>query len=207
MKTTYLQLFLLFDVFFMGALATTAIRHAYAHFKPPAPEPEKPKLRAVAMQNGHLPTALREQLLETAQENFEVVLERAARELQKDLETTTIHINKQVERMGSETVSKQIENYLTRIAELQKRSEELMVGTNQELTKYHDELKQKMVEEVAVEKQVILKQLDTKLADAVQSFLIETLQHNVDLGAQSAYLTKMLDEHKSELVKGIADEN
>jgi hypothetical protein len=48
--------------------------------------------------------------------------------------------------------------------------------------------------------------MDTKLADAVTSFLMETLQHNVDLGAQSAYLTAMLDEHKDELVKGVKHE-
>jgi hypothetical protein len=44
------------------------------------------------------------------------------------------------------------------------------------------------------------------LADAVASFLIETMQHNVDLGAQSTYLTTMLEEHKTELTKGIIDE-
>jgi hypothetical protein len=32
------------------------------------------------------------------------------------------------------------------------------------------------------------------------------MQHNVDLGAQSTYLTTMLEEHKTELTKGIIDE-
>ena len=32
------------------------------------------------------------------------------------------------------------------------------------------------------------------------------MQHEIDLGAQTAYLTKMLDEHKAELVKELMDE-
>jgi len=41
----------------------------------------------------------------------------------------------------------------------------------------------------------------------VASFLTETLQHNVDLGAQSAYLTAMLEEHKADFAKEVADES
>ena len=68
------------------------------------------------------------------------------------------------------------------------------------------ELEAKMTDELATEKQLLAQQVDTKLGDAVASFLAETLQHNVDLGAQSAYLTAMLDEHKAELIKGVRDE-
>ena len=57
------------------------------------------------------------------------------------------------------------------------------------------------------EKQRLLQQIDTKLADAVASFLMETLQHNVDLGAQSAYLTAMLEEHKTDFAKELSDES
>jgi hypothetical protein len=63
-----------------------------------------------------------------------------------------------------------------------------------------------MVEEVAAERQALIQQMETKLADGVASFLTETLQHNVDLGAQTAYLTAMLEEHKDELTKGLKDE-
>ena len=60
-----------------------------------------------------------------------------------------------------------------------------------------------MTAEITAEKEVLIKLANAKLADAVASFLIETLGHNVDLGAQSAYLTEMLEEHKDEILKGI----
>ena len=58
----------------------------------------------------------------------------------------------------------------------------------------------------AAEKQQLIAQIDTKLADAVTSFLVETLGHNVDLGAQSDYLISVLDEHKAEFTKRVTDE-
>ena len=208
MKTLYLQLFLGLNIFLIGVFAANAMRHAYAHFWPhkPAADDRLNILRSPA-KPGQLPSALREHLLEVAQADFQHVLKKASEEFQKDLDYTSEHINKQIERMGSETVSNQIEQYLVKLAGLQKQTEDQLLGANNELTKYQVELRQKVIEEVAAEKQSLIKQLDTKVADAVQSFLLEAMQHNIDLGAQSAYLIKMLEEHKSELIKGIYDEN
>jgi len=74
------------------------------------------------------------------------------------------------------------------------------------MAKKQAELEAKLKEEIAAEKKQLVQQLDTKLSDAVASFLLETMQHEVDLGSQSAYLTKMLDEHKAELIKELMDE-
>ncbi len=207
MTNTYLQLFLLFDVFFMGVIAATAIRHAYAHFRPQDHEPQKAKTPSLpASQTGHLPPAVREHLLQTAETNFQAVLARAASELQKDLESTAVELKKQLDKLGTETIGKELEHYRTRLAELQKQTEDQIGGGQQELANYQAELKAKMAEQINTEKQTLIAQIDTKLGDAVHSFLLETLQHNVDLGAQSAYLTSMLNEHKTELAKGIKDE-
>lgn len=208
MKTIYLQIFLGFDIFLVGVFASNAIRHAYAHFRPHAATPDdRLNIQHNPAKPGQLPAALREHLLEVAQADFQHVLKSASEEFQKDLDYTSDHINKQIEKMGNETVSNQIEQYLVKLATLQKQTEDQLLGANDELTKYQAELRQKVTEEVAAEKQTLVKQLDTKVADAVQSFLLEAMQHNVDLGAQSAYLTKMLEDHKSELIKGISDEN
>jgi hypothetical protein len=60
----------------------------------------------------------------------------------------------------------------------------------------------------ATTKQVdnLVKQLATEMADAVGSFLQEALQHNIDLGEQSAYLVSVLEEHKADFIKEVADE-
>ncbi len=67
------------------------------------------------------------------------------------------------------------------------------------------ELEKALEQDIAGEKQRIVDQMDKKLAGAVTAFLVETLGHNVDLGAQSQYLTEMLEQHKAELIKEMQD--
>ena len=66
-------------------------------------------------------------------------------------------------------------------------------------TELYTQLEANLTKEMETKKQFMATQLDTKLADAIGSFLTETLGKNVDLGAQGAYLTAMLEAHKEEL--------
>lgn len=215
MSPTLLQLFLLLNVFLIGALTAVAVRHAYAHFRPSQHEPEKP--HHTPPQSAHLPPATRERLLQAAQANFQKVLERSAADLHHDLKTTTIQLNKQLEQLGAAIISDEMKRYQEGLDELRARTEITIGSAQSEITQHQAELKAKLVEhqaeleanmgeQIAAEKQQLIQQIDTKLADAVASFLTETLQHNVDLGAQSSYLTAMLEEHKAELTKGVSDE-
>ena len=74
------------------------------------------------------------------------------------------------------------------------------------MAKHQAELKAKMATEIEAEKQQLIKQTDTKLADAVASFLTETLGRNIDLGNQTEYLVSLLEEHKAEFIKEVGDE-
>lgn len=199
---TFLQLFLFVDVFIMGVVVAIAVRHGRTHLNL-----KNHVLKGSApTQNGHLPPSVRQHLLEEAQANFQSVLERSAAELQKDLKDTTAEINKQLEKLGTEAVGSELERFRSKLEELTKQAESQIGGASTEITDHQVQLKAKMDEEIAAQKKQLLEQIDTKLADAVASFLIETLQHNVDLGAQTAYLTSQLEEHKAEFTKGVADE-
>lgn len=65
------------------------------------------------------------------------------------------------------------------------------------------ELEAKLAEETEKKRAFLVAQLEEKLSDAVSSFLLEALQHSVDLGAQAQYLTTVLEEHKAELIEGV----
>jgi Skp family chaperone for outer membrane proteins len=214
MNAQFLQIFLLINIFLIGVVTALAIQHAFAHFRPHPPEAGKPR---PTPQNAHLPFEVRKHLLEAAQTHFEAVLDHSATELQHDLTTTAAQINKQLERLGTEIVNDEMKRYRTSLDDLRKQTEatisnsqaeiaEHQSGLQAQLAQRQTELEAKLVEEMVAEKQQLTQQIDTKLADAVASFLIETMQHNVDLGAQSTYLTTMLEEHKTELTKGIIDE-
>lgn len=202
MKTTLLEAFLIFDVFIAGALAATALRHAYAHFRPHAGgDHDQPII------GGHLPPAVREKLLAEAQANFEAVLRSTTRDLQKDLAETAEEIKKHVEQTGNEARDKEIAHYKATLAELQNKTQENVKDMDKDLAGQKAELRAKLAEEMATEKKKLLEAIDTKLADAVASFLSETLGHDVDLGAQAPYLTRMLEEHKSDFASEVAGED
>jgi len=200
---TLLQLFLLVDVFFAGVVASIAVRHAYAHFRPLPAEPDKPHSPATS---DHLPAAVKERLLQTSQAHFQAVLDHSAAQLQRDLEATAAQINKNVGHLATEIVGDELENYRKQLDQLRKQAEGGMGGIREEVAKHQAEVESKLAEELKAEKQWLVQQIDTKLADAVGSFLLDTLQHNVDLGSQSAYLTAMLEEHKADFIKEVADE-
>jgi F0F1-type ATP synthase membrane subunit b/b' len=133
------------------------------------------------------------------------------------LHETTSRLDRQLERLGSKIISDEMARYNKALEELQAHTQLSISGAQSEITQHQEELKEKLAQrqveleaqlanEMALKKEQLTRELDTKLADAVTSFLIETLQHEVDLGAQSAYLTKMLDEHKDEITKGIKSE-
>jgi uncharacterized membrane protein len=189
----------------IGVFGVLAVEHALAHFRPHSHDAEHTQSHA-APQGGHLSPAIREKLLEDAKKDFERVLRQSAAELQADLQSTAADIKQQVEKLGTDAVAKELENYRAKIAELQQQTEATIGGVHQQITSHQEDLKAKMTEEIAAEKQRMVEQMDTKLADAVTSFLTETLQHDVDLGAQTTYLTKMLEEHKAELTKGVTGE-
>ena len=202
--STILQIVLLVQVFAMGVLAAITARHALAHFRPPQP---KPLLEQPRPSNEYLSPALKEHLLHDSQVQFQSAVKHSAVKLQQDLETSAAQINNLVNRLATEIVESEMRRYHTELTRLRDQAGTDMGGIRAEMTKYKAELKAKLAQDMQVEKQQLVRLMDTKLADAVGSFLVETLQHNVDLGSQSAYLVAMLEEHKADFVKEVVDEN
>lgn len=198
--------FLIITCVAIGAFFVLAVQHGLAHFRPLEHDAEHVPAHPTTPQGGHLPPAVREQLLEDARKDFEKVLRQSALELAQDLQNTATEIKQKVQELGTDAVAKELENYRAKIAELQQQTETTIGTMHQDITSHQEELKTKMTETLEAEKQRMITQMDTKLADAVTSFLTETLQHDVDLGAQTTYLTKMLEEHKAELTKGVTGE-
>ncbi|MGH7142005.1 MAG: hypothetical protein ACREF5_00785 [Candidatus Saccharimonadales bacterium] len=201
--TIFFQIFILIDVLIMGILATLAIQHASAHFRHTKHEPEK--LHSPAAE-AHLPAAIKEHLLQASQEQFQTVVKHSANLLQHDLEASAEQINNLVKRLATEIVSDELERYRKELSRLHNQAEIDMIGIKGELAGHEEELKAKMAQELEIEKKRLVQQIDTKLADAVGSFLLETLQHNIDLGSQTSYLISVLEEHKADFVKEVVDE-
>lgn len=192
-----LPAFLYFDLFIAGVLLTVAVRHAYAHFRPERHEPERHAAPAAVQ----LSPAMRERLTTAAEARFQKVLDHAVDQLQHELGASNTKISQQLDKLAGEITSQELLRYRNQLEQLRQEAVGQLSGATAELDQHQAELKAAQEARVASETEQRLAAIDGKLADAVGSFLLETLSHNVDLGAQSAYLTSMLEEHKAELIK------
>jgi len=169
-------------------------RHAYAHFWPEKHEQDKP----------HMTAAVRERLLHDSEVKYQKVLDHSVDVLERDLDKSAEQINSLVTRFAGVIVGDEMERYRAELSKLHKQAEADMSGIKQEIVGHQAEIEAKYKEELELERQRLISQIDTKLGDAVGSFLIETLQHNVDLGNQADYLVAMLEEHKQDFIKEVA---
>jgi uncharacterized membrane protein len=206
---------LLLNVFLIGVVATIGIRHARAHINPDKHASQEKQ--HTPSYGGHLPDAVWDDLIETAQARFQIVLDRSAADLQSELKSTTEQLNYTLERRSTDVVNVEMHRYKTLLEDLRNQTQNVVTDAEEDIKRYQDELKaslseqkQAMEKRLAIdydlEKQRLIQRIDTKLADSVAAFLTETLQHNVDLGSQSAYLISMLEEHKEELKKEVSDD-
>jgi F0F1-type ATP synthase membrane subunit b/b' len=200
----FLQIFLFVDVFIVGVLTTTAIRHARAHFRPDINQPEKSV--GTSDVKVELPNSTKERLVKESEAKYEEILTQGTHQLQSDLKTTSEQINNLVRSLSTEIISSELERYQADLNKLHIQADRDLGSIKQNMDGYQDQIRAKFAQELEAEKQKLISQIDTKLADAVGSFLVETLQHNIDLGNQGPYLISLLEEHKADFAKEVSDE-
>lgn len=199
----FLEIFLLIDAFLIGIVATVAVRHGLAHFRPEKHDAEKARHQSP---DTPLPPEIKKQMQAKAAGNFEALIDKYSSQLQKDLRASEDNLTARLEKLSADIVSRETDRYRQELEKLHAKVEATDKSAESEIKKSEDELKAQMEQEIAEQKQRKLEQLDAKISDAVTSFLLETLGHDVDLGAQSKYLTAQLEAHKAEIIKGVSDE-
>lgn len=208
-----MEWFLYINLFIIGVVTTLALQAWRAHRRQKATE----KRLHLPKKTLSMPNALREQLLDQAWHEFETMLDRSRTELAHDLESTTTRLDKQLNELGTTVIKDELAKTEATVDQLRQSAETTIkaieadmikqqqtIGTN--LNEYQAKLFGKLGEEAAAAQANLKATLDAKLSDAVASFLVETLRHDVDLGAQMPYLLKTLEEHKAELIAEVTNE-
>lgn len=213
-QVNFLQIFLIVDALLIGMVIPVAIRHAYAHFKhddnhqSANNKPQAPPIR--------LSPEAKEKLLQRAQANLQAIIDRSAADFEHNLRTITNETSQKFEKIASSIIDDETKSYQTIIQSLQKQVEDASKNTqaqfslhqkdiDNELEQTQVKLESQLKQQIAEKQAKLTQDLETKLADAVASFLSDTLQHNVDLGAQNSYLIATLEEHKDDLKRSLSD--
>ncbi len=93
-----------------------------------------------------------------------------------------------------------------KLSQHQAELDDQLVESQKKHAEKQAQLEEKLEQEMAAKREAFARQLDTKVGDTIAAFLTETLGHNVDLGAQTAYLTGVLEDNKDELIRSIRDD-
>lgn len=213
MDSTLLLIFIIINGLAIGAVAVVGLRHAHAHFRQEKPEPAHSKPQAQTLK---LAPDVKERILAAAAVKYEKILDRSADELQKDMSSTSDMLSKKLDKLAEGIIEKELERYRNSLEEIRINTAHELSAAKADIETHQQDLQKKLAEreaelraqmdtELAAEKQQLIDQIDSRLADAVASFLLENLGHNVDLGAQTAYLTQLLEEHKEDFKKEVAD--
>lgn len=198
----FLQIFLYADVFIIGAVCSIAFRHAYAHYhshpdsKKEQPEHSRPKDPPLAKE-------IRERLLAESEIRYRRILDNSAEQLSKELSGTAEKINRTIEKIATDVSSREIDNLNQLFKQYQENAASQLSSSKEQTEAYENELKTKLQTELDKERQRLSELIDNKLSDIVMSFLTEAMQHEVDLGAQSDYLIKLLEQHKDEFKQAL----
>ncbi len=197
----FLQIFLYFDVFIIGVVASIVVRHANAHFR--TNKQQVPKLQKPLKND--LPLAMREKLIEQSSDKFQHIIDHSALELEHQLAVTGDKINTTIKKLAAQIITKELEGFQDLFKNYQAQAAKELEDAKTQTDKYRAQLKSQAEQEINAQKQRILSVIDNKLGDSVMSFLLEAMQHEIDIGSQSDYLIKQLEAHKEEFKQAIND--
>jgi hypothetical protein len=211
----FLDIFLIANAFLLGVVITLAIQYFLAH-----KHSQKTATRSTS--SAPIPPAVRERMVKQAEQNFQGIVNRSALQLQHDLGTTGTQLNKLLEKFGSEVLDDEMRLFRANVADIRASTQGALSGAQDQiseqqtailkslatrqaelddrLAKRQSELEAELEQSFAAQKDALAKQMNDKLNDAVVAFLLETLGHDVDLGAQADYLVATLEANKADLL-------
>lgn len=213
---SFLQIFLFANAFLLGVVITLAVEYGLAHRKS-----KKPAART-ANQNTPVPAAVRERIAKQAEENFQGIVNRSSLQLQHDLGVTGSQLGKLLEKFGSEVLDDEMRLFRENVAEIRGATQGSLASAQDQISEQQNailksladrqadidaklavrqtELEAQLEQSFAAEKDAVVQRMNETMNDAVMAFLLETLGHEVDLGAQADYLVATLEANKADLI-------
>jgi hypothetical protein len=142
-------------------------------------------------------------MISIAENRFHDMVKRTTEDMEHDLKETTVKLNNVIDKLGSDMARDEMNRYKEVLEELRTQATVGLSSMSRDVTQHKQSLKVELDALAEMEKRQISQDMDARLADIVASFLIETMQHNIDLGAQGPYLKETLEAHKQELIDAV----
>jgi len=143
------------------------------------------------------------QLQQTLERGYRQQIEASIAIFGKDLTATSQLLSKQVERLTTDVITRELDQYAQTLEQVRTVASEAAAQIHKTITEQQASLQKALEETVAVEQERRLTQIDSHLSEIISSYLVEALGAGVDLGAQTDYIMKSLEGHKADIKKDL----
>lgn len=138
-----------------------------------------------------------------ARKQIATVAQDTADRLRQSLTTTADQVAARINDTIEASISQEFEKYNVSLEALREQSIDEFSKLQQELDNRRLQLTEQLDKKIAEEFTKRMDWFTIRLSDVVSSYLTESLGNEVDLGAQSAYITKVLEAHKDDIKKDV----
>lgn len=133
-------------------------------------------------------------------------LQKISQELEDSIGKSYQDMSLQIEKAAAGIINGELEQYRQTIAQAREAAVGVTNDTHDLLARIRTDVEQRAHEAVSEEKQKVMRRIDTQLADVITTYLLDAMEENVDLGAQSEFIFRKLEERKEEMKQDINDE-
>lgn len=144
-----------------------------------------------------------EAIQKAANEQLTTAAHEAAERLQKSLNNGIDQVAANINDSLATNLTAEFEKYTVTLSGLRDETIRQFGKIQDELNTRRTELMEHVDKQVAEEHARRLEAFNTRLGEVVTSYIAESLGNNVDLGAQSGYILKVLEEHKEDIKRDV----
>lgn len=145
----------------------------------------------------------REELRNRGRLHFEKIIGENAMFLQQDLRLTTSQLNEYMKQEITRTLQEEFAKYERSIEDAKQLAIESISRTQAAIEQQRGILEEQLHTEVAAEKQRIIKNFETNMADIVNHYVIAAIGNQIDLNDQLEFILGDLEQNKTAILEDV----
>lgn len=195
----FLQLLLAINVLIL-AISLFWIFHLYGKLRH---DPRSGKHGAHSESHNILSKQELEQIKQKAIHHLDVTINRSVKDLESTLQSTVSSVNSTTQTAVTNVLEKELKAYRSSLENLRNKTADESKKLQQEFALQKEDLTKELKQNIDQQRQAQMDLFNDRLSDVVSSYLVESLDKNVDLGAQMKYIITSLEAQKADIKKDV----
>jgi F0F1-type ATP synthase membrane subunit b/b' len=147
----------------------------------------------------------REELKNRGRLYFEKIINENAMFLKQDLGLTASQLNEYMQTSLKKVLDEEFDKYKVSINDAKEAALTAITKTRDDMEEQRSLMQKELEVQLTSEKARLVRQLDERLTQVANQYLLDVLAAEVDLSSQGDYIFSSLEAHKADLIKDVED--